>query len=1000
MANRSTLALVLVGHLCCAAAVRAQTTAPATEGQHAALAAPRQVLMLEASTPKKATGYGRGILIREIVRQAVLMAARDELGLATRDQALREPFVAAGATQPAPVGVETGQVWENYRVSLTRTQNRECARLRLADTPLMLPEERVDWLALLDAAEQQSRGLMVRRLRQIGFTGQGRPWGDAQVPADVDTLLDQMDLVSQYLAVRRLHAELARQGDSEALLAGLVRGYAHLGVMTDYFWNATHKVYKARALLYAQRMVAHNPASASALRHRAYALALSGLQGLAEKDLKAASAFVGTDNLSPPPWLPMLDAFCRYDWQKLRSNDWPEPVRSLAALWALVCVEKQDGQLVTEMGQALVKRSPTCLRGYEALCEVAGVSLGHKVTMQGPEAMAKLLWERLRPLKDLPDSVRANLPHDREEYRRALARRDIALALVAAAGDASDAGEPSWGALGRMLEEANFTQIARRLDFIQNMWGLDQAEVAKFADEVLPAVEGHPLQNYLESYRYRAPEDALRLRKLFDAVRAPGVGFGIQRLRQQARACGMYDREAVQEIRSAMYDQKDQIAPEVRRLMMEWDDPKWKVWYARILIDVDPHSPHAMATLIRHDWDNVQDRLPQWKQDAAQQLPVLAALIEKLRQKGDDQAAIPLLETYLTIAPSTWPYEQLAAIYLNRGEEGMWLATMERRLKAPDYGLAHERARVDIAWHFMRKGEFQRALPYAEEAAQSWAGWAMWCAAVCHEGLGNWDAAETWVRRVSERYEDSKCDWYLWCRRTGWGDIDSARQLMEDFARQFAGPDASDQSKNGCAELLGWRDMLEGQPADALEHFRRSFRGADCYWAGMTAMMLAQHNGDVALRDDLAQRLKDMMKRCHDDVGLRFLREFENAWSGKGALQLPAVEKQIQDMGPVSKPMAWSMTAQHLFDTGRSDEARQCLQRVLPQPEVRKYGYWWAWRLAEEHGLDPVVLRGWPAPADRPRWQPPQTQASDEESPPASQPARPQAVQNPPPAPI
>lgn len=50
--------------------------------------------------------------------------------------------------------------------------------------------------------------------------------------------------------------------------------------------------------------------------------------------------------------------------------------------------------------------------------------------------------------------------------------------------------------------------------------------------------------------------------------------------------------------------------------------------------------------------------------------------------------------------------------------------------------------RVDIARHFMGRKEWDKARPYADAAAQTYAGWAMLCAAECYEGLEDWDKAE------------------------------------------------------------------------------------------------------------------------------------------------------------------------------------------------------------------------------------------------------------------
>src|SRR5262245_144087 len=51
-----------------------------------------------------------GILVRELVRQAILIAARDGLGIATRDRVLREPFPRQTSDAFTSVHVETEAV--------------------------------------------------------------------------------------------------------------------------------------------------------------------------------------------------------------------------------------------------------------------------------------------------------------------------------------------------------------------------------------------------------------------------------------------------------------------------------------------------------------------------------------------------------------------------------------------------------------------------------------------------------------------------------------------------------------------------------------------------------------------------------------------------------------------------------------------------------------------------------------------------------------------------
>src|SRR5579864_4733199 len=53
---------------------------------------------------------GVGLLYREVLRQAVLLAAREGLGLPTRDQALREPLPEASATLDCHLKISASRV--------------------------------------------------------------------------------------------------------------------------------------------------------------------------------------------------------------------------------------------------------------------------------------------------------------------------------------------------------------------------------------------------------------------------------------------------------------------------------------------------------------------------------------------------------------------------------------------------------------------------------------------------------------------------------------------------------------------------------------------------------------------------------------------------------------------------------------------------------------------------------------------------------------------------
>ena len=110
------------------------------------------------------------------------------------------------------------------------------------------------------------------------------------MPPDVEKRLENLGIVEIFAAVRALHEAIRADGESPARLAALARAYAQLGVLTEYQWSPAHRVFKARALLYAERLDRAGPRSpAPALRSRAFVRALVGRHDLALADLDEAN---------------------------------------------------------------------------------------------------------------------------------------------------------------------------------------------------------------------------------------------------------------------------------------------------------------------------------------------------------------------------------------------------------------------------------------------------------------------------------------------------------------------------------------------------------------------------------------------------------------------------------------------------------------------------------------------------------------------------------------
>ena len=224
----------------------------------------------------------RGILTREFMRQALLIAAREELGLVVRDELLGDVMPSESNPARMTMGVVLGNGVRKLRISKADRTTGGSQSYSLG--PNGLVNDRV-----YEQTEALSRGEFVRILKGFGFRGKPIPRNTAaKVPEEAERLLQKMSFPCQFAAIRLLHQTIREQGESDALLGALVRGYANLAWMSDYFWLPGKKAIQSRAVLYAQRLMASSENLRLARQHRAYALAACGLHTAALAELKSA----------------------------------------------------------------------------------------------------------------------------------------------------------------------------------------------------------------------------------------------------------------------------------------------------------------------------------------------------------------------------------------------------------------------------------------------------------------------------------------------------------------------------------------------------------------------------------------------------------------------------------------------------------------------------------------------------------------------------------------
>ena len=875
----------------------------------------------------------KGLLLREIVRQAVLLAARDELGLGIRDEVLGDPF----PTEKAEV---SGDV-----AALLRLNGPASVKIGLGDGDRkgifldgdLRPSSGMhDILDLTRAAEKFSRTEFPRALKALGAEGKPNAVRAAgEVPGPTEARLSGLGLVEPLAGVREVHEAIRKDGESPERLGALVRGYAMLGILNEPLWTPAHKVFKARALLYAQRLVARDPASPWGLWHRAFAEAMAGLHGRALDDIREAETLAAKPGSPPAPaWLATVARFCHFDIAGLEKAD--ESQARLAAFLRMIAFEfPRHSVTALQAARDVLALDPGCFRAHEVVFQVGGVSNLHVETEFAPGVLSGLVPRRLRALAASPPAVRDAV--DRGAGEPAMVRE-----LEKAGRPAEDAGEPSWAAVGSMIRETRFVLVQHRIDFMKHAWGVP---VDEFWDEARPLVAGHRYQPYLIAEVIPTPEAFGAFARSVDDRMIPELEFGqtpmITLLSQVTKP---NDGPAWRLLQHHMDHLSRDFASQIQILSAE--NVGLRVHNANKILGLSPDNGYAMSILIEEDWEHSRARVPEWEKKAVDFPAVVGALGRRYSLTKDYAKARDCLERFIARAPEAWAFTRLAKNFREQGDDANWLATLDRYLASgEDHGLEQARVRVEIADYYMKKTQWEKARPYAEAAAETWAAWAMQCAMRCAEGMKDWDRAEAWARRVSERYAGStrsRREWLNFCKRTGHGDRKAAEEYVAQFepageAAVVPAAPAGNAPAPAVALEAGFDAWLKGSTRRAAEHFTKA-AAANPFLADCSLMAIADDQGDAARRDALLAELC-ANHRARSPKMVQALELFRAAFA-RGDREVPdlkALADAIADIKPNVRGNAEFYVGWLLRKRGHRTEANSYLGRSIESPSTHPW---------------------------------------------------------------
>ena len=238
----------------------------------------------------------------------------------------------------------------------------------------------------------------------------------------------------------------------------------------------------------------------------------------------------------------------------------------------------------------------------------------------------------------------------------------------------------------------------------------------------------------------------------------------------------------------------------------------------RGLLRQSSHHPVVLAQLLLED----QEHRARWQAEAENwgraHVVVLEALARCARQRGDGEAECAALKQRVALSADRDACEQLAQLYLQRGQVADWQATLEACLEQQTELRDRAELLVLLAREWLRRGVPSRAMPFALQAAQTGQAVGLLCGIDCLTAAGRLGEAEQMAKRYVRRRQNEPQVWLFWCLRTGHGDLPAAWRHVDDY---LAG--VGEQGNRFDWELRGVVALLREQPALAGSAFQAAW---------------------------------------------------------------------------------------------------------------------------------------------------------------------------------
>ncbi|MDR1140125.1 MAG: hypothetical protein LBL62_00430, partial [Planctomycetaceae bacterium] len=693
----------------------------------------------------------------QLQRQALLIAARDELGVYTADE-----FMGEKALNDS-LKIEDIGKFPNADVSYK------------------------DHSQFLAELEKRSRNEFVVELKKRGVKKQEKVTTENNSPDDnrnekyveIEKLLNDWALIPQFEAVRRTHRLIRETGETPELLTFLIRGYTQLQMLTNLATLDTHRVFQARAMLYAQRAVAKYGEKPEWFALRAAAWSFNNFHRLAREEFDKIPASEQKQNT----WIDFAKYYAEFDFKglekRIEAAD-PKTEQPLGKLlyFFLLDYSAEWVTMARPYGETIIADLPDCSRLYIGLFRI-----NHFDMVYAPddspfnEHLARRITPAIRKMKELPNEVTETAKTLQTTVKKSSGNlfsglfggntlasqrfpleqyyRDLAALLKALSAETTPTSEPSLSMLAYILRDDEFQIVGELAYGLKGHNGEAEAHIMP----AMPVIGEHPDVEFLGL----ACRDRSLGTPFWHRLTVKTIPYNIFSQKSYGFNVKFSDSDFHGRIYSPYY---------FANLFIDRENVRdWTYYHSSarteardgnyyfavdILYRLCPKNPHAVGIHLVRGRNVTEEMAEAIKKEFVSFPNINNSLAQFYLKKQLPDKIIDLIKDDYVHKLTDYIQENLTKIYLSHNEPEKAIDILKKYLETNESKKALKRYNVlqKIGFILLQEGKIKEAEQYLIPAMQTHSSWGLSGMAQYKEITGSFDEAEKLFRANLQSYPE------------------------------------------------------------------------------------------------------------------------------------------------------------------------------------------------------------------------------------------------------